>query len=198
MYNYIKGEIVEVKENLIVLDNAGIGYEINTSLNTIDMCGQVGEMCKLYTYYSVREDDISLFGFYTVEEKNLFLNLITVSGVGPRLALQVLSGCRIDKLTIAITGGDVAFLSKIKGIGKKTAERIVIDLKDKLDSFGTLFNYNDVKNVSLNETSVSEAVEVLVSLGINKTEAGKIVKLCYQDGDTAESLVTKALQNLGR
>lgn len=198
MYNYIKGEIIEKLENFIILENNGIGYEINVSLNTLDMCGNVGDIVKIFTYYNVKEDDISLYGFYTLEEKSMFSNLITVSGIGPKMALQILSGAKLSDINVAISSGDVGLLSKIKGIGKKTAERIVVELKDKFGTFGTIFNYKDIE-MSFNANNyTSEATEVLVSLGLNKTEASKMVKLVYKDGDTTEDIIKKSLQNLGR
>ena len=198
MYNYIKGEIIEKQENFIILENNGIGYEINVSLNTLDMCGNVGDIVKIFTYYNVKEDDISLYGFYTLEEKSMFSNLITVSGIGPKMALQILSGAKLSDINVAISSGDVGLLSKIKGIGKKTAERIVVELKDKFGTFGTLFNYKDIE-MSFNANNyTTEATEVLVSLGLNKTEASKMVKLVYKDGDTTEDIIKKSLQNLGR
>ena len=132
MFNYIKGEIIEKFENQVIIENNGIGYEFNVSMNTRDMCGIIGDIVKMHTFLSVKEDGISLFGFYSLEEKNLFLNLITVSGVGPKSALQILSGGQLSELNIAISTGDVGYLAKIKGIGKKTAERIVVELKDKV------------------------------------------------------------------
>ncbi len=198
MYNYIKGEIIEKQENFIILENNGIGYEINVSLNTLDMCGNVGDIVKIFTYYNVKEDDISLYGFYTLEEKSMFSNLITVSGIGPKMALQILSGAKLSDINVAISSADVGLLSKIKGIGKKTAERIVVELKDKFGTFGTLFNYKDIE-MSFNANNyTTEATEVLVSLGLNKTEASKMVKLVYKDGDTTEDIIKKSLQNLGR
>ena len=198
MYNYIKWSVVEKKENLLILENNGIGYEINVSMNTLENCGIIGEDIKIYTYYSVREDDISLFGFNTQEEKNLFLNLITVSGVGPKLALQVLSGARLDTLFNAIGNGDISLLSKIKGIGKKTAERIVVELKDKLGAFGNLFNYQQINQVDVSNSNITEACEALVSLGLTKNEATKLISTIYAEGDSTEDLIRKSLQNMGR
>ena len=198
MYNYIKGTIIEKKENLLILENNGIGYELNVSMNTLENCGIIGEEVKIYTYYSVREDDISLFGFNTQEEKNLFLHLITVSGVGPKLALQVLSGAKLDTLFTSIGNGDVNMLSKIKGIGKKTAERIVVELKDKLGAFGDLFNYQQINQTITANVDITEACEVLVSLGMTKNEATKIITSVYAEGDKTEDLIRKSLQSMGR
>ena len=198
MYNYIKGVVIEKKENLLILENNGIGYEINVSLNTLENCGIIGEEVKIFTYYSVREDDISLFGFNTQEEKNLFLHLISVSGVGPKLALQVLSGAKLDTLFLSIGNGDVNLLSKIKGIGKKTAERIIVELKDKLGAFGDLFNYQQINQSISNNSCITEACEALVSLGLTKNDATKLISSVYAEGDTTEDIIRKSLQSMGR
>ena len=198
MFNYIKGEIIGKNENLLIIENNGIGYEINVSMNTLEMCGIIGEIVKIHTFLSVKEDGISLFGFYSIEEKNLFLNLITVSGVGPKSALQILSGGQLSELNIAISSGDVGYLAKIKGIGKKTAERIVVELKDKVVNFGTLFDYQKIENFANSNSFIGEAIDALISLGLNKTEASRLAKLVFTEGDTTEDIIRKALQNMGR
>ena len=198
MYSYIKGELVEILEDVIVVEAGQIGYNIHIPASMIDNFTGIGQEVKIYTYYSVREDDISLFGFHTQEEKNLFLHLITVSGVGPKLALQVLSGAKLDTLFTSIGNGDVNMLSKIKGIGKKTAERIVVELKDKLGAFGDLFNYQQINQTINTSVDITEACEVLVSLGMTKNEATKIITSVYAEGDKTEDLVRKSLQSMGR
>lgn len=198
MYNFIIGKIVEKNENIVVVENNGIGYELNVSINTLETIGNLGDEVKLYTYLSVREDDMSLFGFSLKEEKNLFLNLISVSGVGPKSAIQILSGEKLSKINIAISNGDTSMLSKIKGIGKKTAERIIVELKDKVMAQGTLFDYQHVNDVLSSNSVISDTVEVLISLGLSKVEAQRVTSLVYKEGDKAEDVVTKALQSLGR
>lgn len=198
MYNYIKGTIIEKKENLLILENNGIGYELNVSMNTLENCGIIGEDVKIYTYYNVREDEISLFGFNSQEEKNLFLHLISVSGVGPKLALQILSGAKLDTLFTAIGNGDVNLLSKIKGIGKKTAERIIVELKDKLGTFSDLFNYQQINQSIVTSSDITDACEALVSLGLTKNEATKLISSVYVEGDKVEDIIRKSLQNMGR
>lgn len=197
MFNYIKGEIQNKNESQIILENNGIGYEINASLNTIELCGSVGEDVKLYTYFSVKEDGVSLFGFFSIEEKNLFLNLISVSGVGPKMALQILSGAKLSDLTNAISREDISLLSKIKGIGKKTSERIIVELKDKIGNIN-LFNYDSVVSYEVSNNCIEEAIEVLISLGLSKSDANRCVKIVYKDGDSTEDLVSKSLHNIGR
>lgn len=118
MYNYITGKVVYSAGNTIVVDNNGIGYEIGASNFTTNKFSE-GEIAKIYTYLYVREDTYALYGFSSIEEKTLFLRLIDISGVGPKMAMQILSGADLNSLTVAIATGDVKSLSKIKGLGKK-------------------------------------------------------------------------------
>ena len=130
MYNYIKGKVVEVGLDKLVLENNGIGYELGVSGNTLaDVSAAMGAEMKVFTYLYVREDTFALYGFSRAEEKTLFMRLIEISGIGPKLAMQILGGYDLATLTVAIATGDVKTLSKIKGLGKKTAELIVLNLK---------------------------------------------------------------------
>ena len=131
MIAYLKGKILERNENLIILEVNNVGYEINISLNTYLSLSNKNE-CELYTYLQVKEDGISLFGFSTKGEKELFTNLITVNGVGPKMAITILSGASIADIITSIVSEDSKMLSKFKGVGKKTAERIILELKEKL------------------------------------------------------------------
>ena len=132
MYNYIKGTLVAVEAGKVVLENNGIGYELGVSGNTLADANETGKEMKLYTYLYVREDVFALYGFSRAEEKTLFMRLIEISGVGPKLAMQILSGYDLGTLTVAIATGDVKTLSKIKGLGKKTAELIVLNLREQV------------------------------------------------------------------
>lgn len=199
MFNYIKGTLEEKKTNYIVVDNHGIGYEIGISNNTLCGLPNEGEEIKIYTYFQVREDGVSLYGFITEEEKNMFLDLITVSGVGPKMALQILSGVRLNDLGVAIVSGDIGLLSKIKGCGKKTAERIIVELKDKIDAFGYAMSSDlPLENTQYDENIVSEACEILISLGLGKAESLKVVKLVYKDGNTIEELIQNCLRSISK
>lgn len=167
MYSYIQGKIVDKTFTSIVVDNNGIGYEIGVSGNTltdIDM----GEIVKIYTYLYVREDEMSLYGFSRLEEKKLFLRLIEISGIGPKMAMQILGGYDLKTLTVAIASGDSKTLCKIKGLGKKTAELIILSLRDQVADDITLFN--DHRDAVTGE-DIADAVFALESLGISKTEA---------------------------
>ena len=192
MYNYITGKVVSIGLNSIVVENNGIGYEIGVS-NTTANSFVTGETVKIYTYLYVREDTFALYGFASTEEKTLFLRLIDISGIGPKLAMQILSGATIDALTAAIATGDVKTLSKIKGLGKKTAELIVVSMRDSVAA--------DLADVSSSQTTFAdkdcaEAVFALVSLGISQTDAAKIVGEISKTVDGAENIIREALKRL--
>lgn len=194
MYSYIIGDITERKENYIVVENNKIGYEIfvSTFANRF-FDNLVGEV-KVYTYYQQRDDGVSLFGFYCLEEKEMFLKLITVSGVGPKGAMAILSNISVTDLSIVISSGDSKTLSKVKGVGKKTAERIVVDLKDKL---GDVTGEISLDLETETNGEIDDAVAVLVSLGITKMEAVRLAKTAFSSGDTAEDIIRKCLTQIG-
>ena len=194
MYNYIKGKLIESGENYVVVESGNIGYELNVSANTAaELSAAEGEV-KIYCFLSVREDDMSLFGFATKQEKSMFIKLVSVSGVGPKLALTVLSGMTAGQFAAAVVKGDVTALSKTKGVGKKTAERIVLELKDKVNK-----DYTSEETVSAVKTDVTEvdeeAVLALMTLGYNRHEASEAVKRVQKDGMSLEQLIFTALKN---
>lgn len=193
MINFIIGQIEEKTENSLILNCNDMGFEVFVSTNTIVNAGNLGEIAKLFTYLNVKEDEMSLYGFLTKEEKNMFLKLITVSGVGPKLALTVLSGLTLSDLSIAIKSEDIKLLSTIKGLGKKTAERIALELKDKVDVLGC---YEETSQPEININMVDEATDALVALGLNKNEAYRLAKLNAVDSETTEDIIRKAFQNL--
>jgi len=196
MYNYITGEVASKTEGLVVLENNGIGYEIHASMTTIDALPCIGEVGKVYTFLNVREDEMSLYGFATTEEKNMFLKLTEVSGIGPKGALSILSGIRLSDLAVAIKTEDLKLLSTIKGIGKKTAERIILELKDKVDLIGYGIVKSQTEEECVNMSAIDEATEALISLGINKNEAYRLARENSKDSKTAEDIVRKTFQNL--
>ena len=194
MYNYIKGKLIESGENYVVVESGNIGYELNVSANTAaELSAAEGEV-KIYCFLSVREDDMSLFGFATKQEKSMFVKLVSVSGVGPKLALTVLSGMTAGQFAAAVVKGDVTALSKTKGVGKKTAERIVLELKDKVNK-----DYTSEETVSALKADVTEvdeeAVLALMTLGYNRHEASEAVKRVQKDGMSLEQLIFTALKN---
>ena len=198
MYSFIKGAVVEKQENLIVVENNGIGYEIIVSNNTLDGVGPLLTQVKIHTYYHVREDQAVLFGFSSSEEKNMFLKLIKVNGIGPKMAITILSGVTISDLAVSIITGDTALLSKVKGVGKKTAERIVLELKEKVEALGELDATTGYAGAIINGSAESDACFALAALGIQKAEALKLIRKVSKPGDTAEMLIEKALKSFSR
>ncbi len=196
MYNYIKGKIIDNEENLLVVEAGGIGYELTVSSYAAAELSQKEGDVKVYCYLSVREDDMSLFGFVSKREKAMFERLIGISGVGPKLAITVLSGLSVEQLASVIARGDVKTLSTVKGVGKKTAERIVLELKDKVNS-----DYNAADGVvtssvigapkAINE----EAVLALMTLGYTRVESEAAVSRVNVDGLTLEQIIFNALRN---
>lgn len=199
MYSFICGTIEEKQENLVVINNNGIGYEIYISTLSLNKLPQVGEDAKVYTYLYVREDIMQIFGFANKQEKDVFLSLLSVSGIGAKTAIQILSYISAPELVNAIIFGDVKLIASIKGIGKKTAERILLELKNSVNQLNgiTLENYSEIPNTLEDETSMSEAVGVLVNMGLTKMDATKIVNKVAEPNDTTEVIVTKALRNMG-
>lgn len=191
MYAYITGKLVAEDANGIVLENNGIGYSICVSSNAAVKFRAESGNVKVYTYLSVKEDEMSLYGFYSEEERDMFIRFISVSGVGAKTAIQILSGMKLSDLAIAIATCDVSAFAKIKGIGKKTAERIVLELKDKVSPLNILSSVEDV-TVSGSE---QEAELALISLGFNKSEARKAVK-SVENKDSVEAIIASALKRL--
>ena len=196
MYNYITGKVVNKTDCAIVLDNNGIGYEIGVSGNTLfDV--EYGEIAKIYTYLYVREDEMSLYGFSRLDEKNLFLRLIEVSGIGPKMAMQILSGYDLKTLTVAIASGDIKTLAKIKGLGKKTAELLVVSLKDHVADDITLLTMDSpTSSASIVGEDVADAARVLESLGLAKTEAVKKATEAAKHVSGAENIIAYCLKQL--
>ncbi len=189
MYNYICGKVIEVGDNMTVVEVNDIGYELIISR----YCAaglRIGETAKLYAYLSVKEDGIALLGFYSKEEKAMFLRLITISGIGPKVAVAILSGLSLNDLTAAIVSCDYKRLGTIKGIGKKTAERIVLELKDKL---GEEFASVDECGLAVNEAN-EDAVMALMSPGYTKQEAVNAVKRVDTKGKSVEDIIRAALK----
>ena len=197
MFAYINGIIKEKMNNTVVLDVNGLGYEIFASNNTLDSLPPINEIATVYTYLHVREDAYLLFGFATKQEKEVFLKLISVSVVGAKTAIQILSGITPNNLINAIMLNDIKTISSVKGLGKKTAERIIVELKNNLGELQglaaiPLMNYMEAVSSSASE----EAVEALVSMGLTKMEAVKLVSLVATAEDTTERIIEKALRNM--
>ena len=192
MYSYIIGKIAGKTANGIVVENNGIGYELGVSGNTLyDV--NTGETKKIYTYLYVREDEMSLYGFSREEEKKLFLRLIDISGIGPKMAMQILGGYDLKTLTVAIASGDVKTLCKIKGLGKKTAELIVLNLREVAAE--DISGGESVGAAPFGD-DIADAVNALESLGIAKTDAVRAVSEAGKQVSGVENLIAHCLKQL--
>ena len=194
MYYYIKGTLVQKNDNYIVVDANGVGYMIYTSLNSMKNTGEVGKKITIYTYLHVREDVMDLFGFTTIEEKNMFMHLISVSGVGPKAALSILSVTTPAKFALAVITNDVKTITKASGVGPKMAQRVILELKDKMKTDELEIDLEDESDDILSDNR-SEAISALVVLGYSSNDAQKAVKGI--DGTlSVEEIIKKALAGL--
>ena len=198
MYAFIEGEVCEKANGSLVLLAGGVGWQLSCSNNTLQAAPAQGGKMRCYTFLSVREDAMELFGFSTREEKELFLQLTSVSGIGPKTALGLLGSMPLRDLNLAILLGDVNALSRAPGIGKKTAQRIALELKDKVSQESV--SGPDVAAAPVVSASgagaVSEAVEALIALGYSSTEARNAVSQVRSRADTAEELIRLALRSM--
>ena len=200
MFAFIKGEVENLEEGIIVLENNNIGYEILVPADVVSEV-TIGMEVKLYTYFHVKEDAMTLYGFLSREDLNIFKKLITVNSVGPKSALAIMSTLTTSDLIMAIISGDSKAISKAPGVGSKSAQKIILELKDKFDNddiLGTAAGFTTGgKTESVNSTVVNDAVETLVALGYGKSQALKAVsavevKEDYEAGD----IVSLALKNI--
>lgn len=203
MISYIRGELAEFERDKVIVDVGGVGYGIFMPERSMGMLPQAGNEVKIYTYLNVREDAMQLFGFLTRDEVQLFKLLIGVSGIGPKGGLGILSTLSADDLRFAILAGDTKAICAAPGIGKKTAEKLIIELKDKLDLEDVLDrSQGDAAGISVNagDLSVSDiqsdAVQALVALGYGSTESMKAVKKAGSEYATVEELLKAALKNM--
>lgn len=201
MYAYLKGTIEEITEDNLVLEVNQIGYNIKISSGTAGLLSGVGSFVKIYTYTLVREDTFQLYGFLTKDDLEIFKKLITVNGIGPKGGLAILSVMSADELRFAILSGDAKAIAKAPGIGAKTAERVILDLKDKISLEDALASKEISSPAAITGETMDyekkEAVEALVALGYSSSEALKAVKQVEitEDSDT-EDILKKALKYL--
>lgn len=197
MIEHIKGRLVEKTPTYSIIETAGVGYYINTSLHTFSKIPDE-EACVLYTHFSVREDAQLLYGFYEKEERDLFRSLISVSGIGPSTAQVLLSSLTPEEAIHAIVMGDVSTIQKVKGIGSKTAQRIILDLKDKVSKIATSSKEGINAIVSSNK-SQQDALSALIMLGFGRTAAekalGRVIKEAGSD-TSVEQLIKDSLKRL--
>jgi Holliday junction DNA helicase RuvA len=193
MYAYIDGKLVFKCPTYVIIDAGGIGYHINISLNTYSNLPST-ERCKLYTWLHVKEDAHTLYGFAEEGERRLFLHLVSVSGIGPNTGRMILSSITPAEIQTAIVKGDVPLIQRIKGIGPKSAQRMILELQDKLKKEGP----DSLISLPLNNTAGDEALSALVMLGFNKSLADKALVQAGKGGEdlTVEQLIKFALKVL--
>ena len=198
MYAFIEGEVCEKANGSLVLLAAGVGWQLSCSNNTLQAAPALGEKMRCYTYLSVREDAMELFGFATREEKEMFTQLTSVSGIGPKTALGLLGAMPLRDLNLAILLGDVNALSRAPGIGKKTAQRIALELKDKVTQADVSVSAGAASAAPVvsaaNAGGVSEAIEALIALGYSSTEARNAISQIRDQSDKPEELIRLALR----
>jgi holliday junction DNA helicase RuvA len=197
MIDFVAGKIVQKKPTAIVVDVNGIGYNINISIQTYEKLPSEGEKAKIITYLQVREDILQLYGFADEDERNVFLGLISVSGIGPKQAQTILSGIPINELVLAISESNEDRLTSISGVGKKTAQRLIIELKEKFKSLGLIGDPTDSSEMTIKLSSLEqEAIMALISLGYKKQTAEKaLIKI--RTGEkilSLEGMIKKVLQ----
>ncbi len=200
MYSYIKGTLEEISDGWIVVDNHGIGYQIQTPANLLDSLPAVGGEVKIYTYLHVKEDGIALFGFPIKDGLNVFKLLLRVNGIGPKGALGILSVLSTDDLRFAVIGGDAKAIAKAPGIGAKSAQRIILELKDKLNLEDVLGGHSEEgasAPISATNTVKNEAVQALTALGYSSSEAlSALAKVEIAEDTDVESVLKAALKQM--
>ena len=195
MYAHIDGKVAEKGTDTLVIDCGGVGYELICSRATLSAAPRVGERMKCYTILSVREDAMELFGFATREEKKLYEKLRSVSGIGPRTALNMLSSMTVRDLSIAIVTGDVNASSRAQGVGKKTAQRVIMELKEKIDNDALVGSAVPISG-PMEKGAVAEAIEALMALGYNAPDAQRAIAAVSDSADTVDKLVFRALRGM--
>ena len=196
MFAFLTGTLEYKGNNIAIINCGGVGFEINVSETTIFELPEPGGVAKLYTYMAVREDAITLFGFASMEEKTAFLKLIGVSGIGGKMAIAILSAMPVPDLVDAIVSENTKLLSSVKGLGKKTAERLIVELKGGLDDLQlTMFATAKTSVVS---SATNEAIDTLVAMGLTRMDATQIVKEVTSPNDKAEDIIKKSLKNMNK
>lgn len=201
MIGYLKGTLISVQNGKVLLEVGGVGYEISISNNTVVKLPAIEKQATIYTYLYVREDEMSLFGFYSLEEKAMFMKLISISGIGPKAAMCILSGMELRALAIAIITEDKKSIAKIKGVGKKTAERIILELKEKVTAEeGDVETSSDSKKPVMSgvelDNDMQDAIMALRTLGIQQAAAVRAVTSARAISKTTEELIMNSLKAL--
>ena len=193
MIAYVRGIVAEKEPTRVVIEAGGLGYELLIPVSTYEKLPRTGSEAKLLAYHCVREDDEILFGFATADEREMFGKLTSVSGVGPKIALAILSGSSVGELSMAIVGGDAKRIAAIKGVGKKTAEKICVELRDKVNALAFAADRGD-RNVAA--PTAADAVAALRALGFNEEVSSKMVAEVlakHPEADTVEKIIKLSL-----
>lgn len=203
MFYHIRGELITVDGSFAVIDCGGVGYKLTVSLLTADLLsGKIGEQVRLFTHLQVREDAVELFGFYTKEDQNIFRLLNTVSGVGPKAAMGILSAFSAESFVRIVCTEDVKSLAKAPGIGAKTAARIVLELKEKLsgDAIASIPSIGGSSTAAVPRMSgkLAEAAEVLTGLGYSRAEATNVLRTINTADLSLEEIITAALKSFAK
>lgn len=190
MIAYVKGILAEKSFDRVIVEAAGVGYELFIPVSTFDKLPREGEEVKLLAWHCVREDDEILFGFATSPEREMFLKLTQVSGVGPKIAIAILSGSSIGELSLAIASGNAKRISAIKGVGKKTAEKICVELKDKVNAIEALAATSRSSKDDVKAPMLRDAILALSALGFNEETANRMVTQVIQENPSVSDVET--------
>jgi len=192
MIGRLKGILVSKQPPWLVIDVGGVGYELEAPMSTVFDLPETGREVTLFTHYAAKEDTVALYGFLREQERALFRILQKVSGIGAKTSLAVLSGTSTDEFARLVQTGDIASLTRIPGIGKKTAERIIVELRDRVD--GIALAMPSASGGAVPKDPLAEATVALQQLGYKPVEVARLVKAAAEPGDTAESIIRKALK----
>ena len=195
MIGFLRGTLLKKQPPLLILDVNGVGYEIDAPMTTFYILPDIGNEIEIFTHLVVRDDAHLLFGFATEDERHLFRNLIKVNGVGAKMALTILSGIEADEFSQCIQNNDAERLIKLPGVGKKTAERLIIEMRDRLDNLPKLTIGHENNKTRAYTAPVDEAVSALTSLGYKPSEASRYVLAIAEDDMSSEELIRKALKH---
>lgn len=198
MIGTINGTLEDIDENVITINCNGVGYELFVSQTTLSNLGEIGSNVKVWTYLNLdmRDGEVSLFGFSSKAEKKMFLNLTSVSGIGPKTAVSILGTISVYDLASAIASGNANIIAKVKGLGKKSAERIILELREKMENSTEFHKASSQQTLDANDSEQEYAINVLLSLGLNRFDATKRVREVSEAGDKAEDIIQKVLRQM--
>lgn len=194
MIGRLRGVLLEKQPPAILIDVQGVGYELEASMSTFYNLPECGETITLHTHLVVREDAQLLYGFFSSSERLMFRTLIKISGVGPKLALTILSGMSAEDFSRCILDGDSKALTQLPGVGKKTAERLVVELKDRIDKDDAIKLPGAAANIERQASPVNDAVSALISLGYKAQQASQMIRTMDVEGKSTEEIIRAALQ----